>query len=68
MELPSFIDEDVIYNPIYWLLTAGAELALMVGFKAQKYWGAGTIPFWNMILILILLPLMSYLVVKKMMR
>jgi hypothetical protein len=60
-----FLDEDIIYNPMYWLLTAGAEFALILGFKLQTEWGVGAMPFYSMLLTLAAIPIVSYFVVMK---
>ena len=66
MEIPSWIDSDIINNPMYWLLTAGAEFALLIGFKAQGWWGSGvTMPFFSKLGILLIIPIVSYFVVMK---
>lgn len=66
MELPSFIDEEVITNPFYWMLTAGAELALLIGFKLQGSWSADiAMPFYSKLLTLILVPVACYFVTWK---
>lgn len=66
MEIPSFLDEEVLTHPMYWLLTAGAEIALMIGFKAQSAWGVGVMPFWQIIMVLAFLPIATYIVMMKM--
>ena len=69
MDIPGWIDEDIIYNPMYWLLTAGAEFALLIGFKAQSYWGAGLgMSLWSKILTLALIPVGAYFVFGKVSR
>lgn len=69
MEIPSWLDEDVIGNPMYWLLTAGAELALMIGFKLQSQWGTElSMPIYSKIITLALIPVASYFVTMKISR
>lgn len=66
MDLPSFIDEDVLQNPMYWLLTFAAEIALLIGFKAQSLWGTEIgMPIMTKIITLALVPLASYVIIKK---
>jgi hypothetical protein len=52
---------------MYWLMTAGAELALILGFKFQSSWGAGvSMPWYSMALTLLLVPVAAYVIVLKM--
>lgn len=37
------IDADVLYSPAYWVLTIGAEIAVLIGFKGTQLWGAGEV-------------------------
>lgn len=65
------LDDDIIQNPAYWIITAGCIFALMLGFGAfgvveslgihQEY----QIPLFWKIIILILTPVISYFVVMK---
>jgi hypothetical protein len=66
VELPGFLDSDILGNPMYWMLTAGAELALILGFKFQSSWGAGaSMPWYSMVLTLAAVPIASYFIVMK---
>jgi len=66
MEMPSWLDSEVIFSAPYWLLTGGAELALMIGFKLQSSWGAGaTMPFLSKVLVLALVPVAAYILALK---
>lgn len=64
-----FLDEDIIYNPMYWLLTAGVEIALMLGFKFQSQWSAGvSMPLLSKLGTLAVIPIVAYFVVMKISR
>ena len=73
MDLPDWIDEDIIANPAYWIITIGAELAILLGFKAQKVWGGdmisvGMSPIAFTLIKLsavVLIPVISFFIVKK---
>ena len=68
-----FLDEDIIYNPMYWLLTAGVEFALILGFKGASNGMFGLvastgemgIPWYTEILALIIMPVIIYFTVMK---
>lgn len=63
MAWDDYIDTEIIYNPGYILMTAGAELALIIGFRAQSIWNQGsTTSIWTMIMTLILIPIASYFI------
>lgn len=69
MEIPEWIDEDIIRNPMYWVLTAAAEFALIIGFRLQSAWSSGDVmPFWSMMFVLAVLPIASYFVTMKVSR
>ena len=69
MEIPSIIDTDVISNPMYWLLTAGAEFALLLVFKLQGSWSAGSsMPLTSKLITLALVTVASYVIALKMSR
>lgn len=65
MDMPSFLDEEVIFNPMYWLLTGGAILALLIGFKSQTLWSNGSMPLSTMIITICGVPIASYFIVWK---
>ena len=68
-----FLDEEIIYNPMYWLLTGGVEIALMLGFKGASNGMFGLvastgemgIPWYTEILALIIMPIVAYFVIMK---
>lgn len=68
MGIMDYLDEEIIYNPMYWLLTAGAEIALMLGFKFQSSWGIETMPLLSSIGVLAAVPVAAYFVVMKITR
>jgi len=69
MELPSWIDEEVVYSLGFWLLTIGAELALMIGFKAQSAWGTEIgMSLFSKIMTLALVPVAAYFITKHRMN
>ena len=67
------LDDDVIQSPAYWIITGGTVLALILGFGGggiMKGLGlAGdvnySIPIFLQIIILALVPFISYIIVKK---
>lgn len=66
MSLMDWIDEDVIFNPMYWFLTGAVEIALLIGFKLQSAWTADvSMPLYSKIGTLLLIPVASYFIVKK---
>lgn len=76
MELPGFIDEDIIYSFGYWLLTLGAWIAFLFGFKLAENGLFGiaageevySIGLLTKIFILLLTPVASYMVSLKFFR
>lgn len=69
MELPAFLEEDIIYGFGYWVLTIGALVALLLGFK---FAGTGLlggdgqgIPLFTKVAMLGLTPIISYLLALK---
>lgn len=61
-----YFDSDVIYNPMYWLLTAGAIIAVILGFSTQTLWGTDVgMPLYSKILTIVLIPIVSYMIVLK---
>lgn len=66
MELPEWIDSEVIGSPMYWVLTIGAEFALLLGFKGQELWGTDIgMPWYAKLITLLLVPVASYFITKK---
>ena len=64
MSFDDFIDTEVIYSPAYWMLTIGAELALLIGFKAQGLWNTEMgMPITFKILTLAAVPIVAYFIV-----
>lgn len=56
-----YIDTDILGSPMYWILTAGAELALLIGFKSQSLWNTEMgMSIWSKIGVLALIPFISY--------
>jgi uncharacterized membrane protein len=66
MDWDDYLDPDIIYNPMYWLLVAGAEFAILLGFKAQTLWSTEvSMPLISKIAVLLCIPIMGYFVTKK---
>ena len=71
MELPSFIDEDIVYSIGFWILTLGTMIAFLIGFKLSGVFGVVgseneyNIPFMVKLLLILLTPVMAYLVSLK---
>lgn len=66
MELPDWIDSETLYHPMYWLLTLGAEFALLLGFKSQEFWGTEIgMPWYAKLLTLVLVPVAAFFIVNK---
>lgn len=63
MSWDDYIDSERVSDPMYWLLTGGAELALLIGFKAQGLWGGMSMSIWSKLLTLALVPVAAYFVV-----
>lgn len=58
------IDPEVIYSPVYWILTAGTIVALLLGFASQSAWSSElTMPFMTKAIIIVLIPIVAYFVV-----
>lgn len=76
MDIPEFIDTDIIHSPGFWLLTAGAWIAFLLGFKGadtglfglSSSGDAFQIDPIIKILIMLLTPVMAYLVSMKFLR
>ena len=74
MDLPEFIDTDIIYSVGYWLLTLGTMIAFLIGFKLAGSFGVvGSeaeyqIPLMVRLLLLLLTPVLAYLVSLKIFR
>lgn len=67
MSLDDFLDTEILYSPVYWLLAGGAELALLIGFKAQGLWNAGAgMPFFSKVVTLVAIPIVAYFIVMFM--
>lgn len=64
--LDELLDADTLYNPAFWMLAAGAEFALLLGYKAQSLWGIGTMPFYTLIITMLLVPVAAYFITMKM--
>ena len=65
MSWDDYIDSETLTDPMYWLLTGGAELALLIGFKAQGLWGSDMgMSIWSKIGTLALVPVASYFIYK----
>ena len=65
MGFEDYVDMDVIASPAYWLLTIGAAVALLLGFKMQDMWNTGlSIPIYSMIGILVIIPVVAYFIVR----
>lgn len=69
------IDEDIIQNPAYWVITGGAIVALLIGFSLNlgSMVGGGdsssySIPFIWRAVIIILIPVIAYFITMKMQR
>ena len=64
MSWDDYIDTERVTDPVYWMLTGGAELALLIGFKAQGLWSAGMeMSIWSKLLTLALVPVAAYFIV-----
>ena len=72
-----FIDTDIFYESAYWILTGGCILALLIGFKLELFAGSLTGKESAMgmlgnvlvkLLIILCIPVISYIMVKKMSR
>lgn len=67
MELPSWIDSDVLSSSAFWLLAGGAEFALLIGFKMQSSWGTDIgMSLASKIITLALVPIAAYFIAMKM--
>lgn len=72
MEIPDFIDADIVSSVGYWMITAGTWIAFLIGFKMADNGLFGVvdagglgIPLLVKILLLILTPVISYFVYGK---
>lgn len=71
MELPGFLDEDIIYGFTFWILTLGTMVAFLIGFKLSGAFGVvGSdaeyqIPFLVKLVLIALTPVIAYLVTMK---
>lgn len=73
MDLESFVDTEILYDPIYWLLTAMFVFAVLIGFGGGGFLAdmgfsseANTmIPLWSKILVVVFIPITAYFVVLK---
>jgi len=57
------IDMEIFYNPIFWFLTIGTEIALLIGFRSATLWGNGGLPLLTQVVILLAVPVVAYFVV-----
>ena len=62
MDVPDFLDNEVLSNIGFWFLTVGAEFALMIGFKLAEQWGNGGVGWVTKILSLALVPVAAYFI------
>lgn len=73
MDMPEWIDTDIIYSVGYWMLTIGTIIAFLLGFKMADGGLFGlvdsanaiVIPLWNKIILLLVTPIISYVVALK---
>lgn len=64
IDLGDYLDTEVFYSPIYWLLVGAAEIALIIGFRMQSLWGDGqTMGILSMVVTLLLVPVAGYVIV-----
>lgn len=74
MELPSFLDEDIIYSIGFWTLTIGVWIAFLIGFKGADTGLFGisdsplNIPLFTKILLLVLTPVIAYIMSGRFFR
>lgn len=69
MSLSDYLDTERLADPMYWLLTGGAEVALLIGFKAQGLWATDIgMSIWSKLLTLALVPIASYFIVGAVKR
>jgi len=55
MNKRAFIDGETFSNPIFWALTVGGWAATIIGYKWSLTMDSGALPFWNVIVILIVI-------------
>ena len=73
MEIPEFIDSEVINSPWFWIFFAASEISFLVGFKlaANGLFGVAAgaetydIPFLTKLMILAIDPLIVYIISLK---
>lgn len=71
MDLPSFIDEDVVYSLTFWMLTLGTLVAFLIGFKLSTAFGVvGSeaeyeIPLMIRLVLLLLTPIIAYIITGR---
>lgn len=64
MSFDELLDTETLSNPMYWLLTGGTELALLIGFKAQGLWTSEMgMTLWTKLAILGAVPILAYFLV-----
>lgn len=74
MDLPEFIDTEIISSVGYWIITLGTMIALLIGFKLSASFGVvGSeveyeIPIFIKLSLFLLTPVISYLVSMKVFR
>lgn len=72
-EFMEYLDEDIIYSPAFWIIAGGSTIAMMLGLGVGKYGnkvveflGLGAteyaIPLYMKIILIIAMPIVSYLV------
>jgi hypothetical protein len=69
MEVPSWLDEDIIASPAFWILGGGLTIAFLIGFKLQTSTDllgvsqdalAMATPLWSKVIILIFAWIIAY--------
>ena len=72
MDLPEFIDTEVLYSPAFWIIGLLVTAGFIIGFKLTRIWGGVgieqqySIPFYTKIILLLSSWLIAYGWVWKM--
>jgi uncharacterized protein YacL len=62
MGIEEYLDTEIFSHPAYWILSAGAIIAIIIGFKSSDLWGNGGVPFFQQIIVIAIIPIAAYFI------
>lgn len=75
MDIPEWIDEEIVGSVGYWIITVGVWIGFLLGFKGAEGGLFGLtgdvgfgIPLWTQIVLMLVTPVISYIVYGRIMN